>query len=75
MQHSVLVDLADYAHAFAADPENLNNDQIREMHGRRQMFFRIFKHLKLTPPELESIARTALLHAAQRLQNKGTDNG
>jgi hypothetical protein len=69
----VLVDLADYAHAFAADPENLTERQLWEMHGRRQMFFRIFKHIKLTPQELENVARSALQHAAMRLASKGAD--
>lgn len=73
--HHVLVDLADYAHAFIADPEGLSNDQIREMYGRRQLFFRIFKHLKLSPAELEGVTRVALQHAAARLANRGTDNG
>lgn len=69
----VLVDLADYSHAFAADPENLTETQLWEMHGRRQMFFRIFKHIKLTPLELENVARSALQHAAMRLANKGAE--
>ena len=72
--HLVLVDLADYSRAFKPDAEGLNDGQIREMYGRRQMFFRIVNHLKLAPLEIEAVYRSALLRAASRLQsNRGDD--
>lgn len=67
--HNALVDLALYSNAFAADPEKVDHDTLMTMHGRRQAFFRIFKHVKLSPAELEAVARSALLNAAARLQN------
>lgn len=62
-----LVDLADFSAAFQDNPLDLTDAQLREMHGRRQAFFRIWKQLKLTPSEMEVVARGALLRAAQRL--------
>lgn len=72
--HLTMVDLADYSHAFMPDTEGLSDGQLREMHGRRQMFFRITNHLKFAPSEIEAIYRSALLRAASRLQsNRGDD--
>lgn len=62
-----LVDAADYACAFAADPQNLTDAQLREMHGRRQLFFRIWTHLRLNNAEMEIVCKGALLRAASRL--------
>lgn len=62
-----MIDLADYCHAFAADPLNLTDAQVREMHGRRQAFFRVWSHLKLDHAEMETLCRGALLRAAARL--------
>jgi hypothetical protein len=73
--HRALVDLAEYSRAFAADPEKLSHDEIMEMHGRRQMFFRIFRHVKLTPDQLEIVARDALVHTAARLQQSNPNQG
>lgn len=67
--HLTLVDLAVYAAAFVPDTEGLSAGQLREMHGRRQVFFRIYNHLKLAPTELEAVYRSALLRAASRLQS------
>jgi hypothetical protein len=71
----VLVDLANYARAFDGDPDGMSHDALMTMHGRRQMFFRILKHLKLNPQELEYVYRPALMNAAARLQrsNPGDD--
>jgi hypothetical protein len=64
----VLVDLAKFARAYDADLDGLSHDQLMAMHGRRQMFFRIVKHLKLSPAELEQVYQPALVHAARRIQ-------
>ena len=66
--HLVLVDLAKFSRAFQADITGISNDVLREMHGRRQMFFRMTDHLKLTPQELELVYRNALVSAANKLQ-------
>lgn len=72
-QH-VLVDLAKFARAFDADLDGLSHDQLMTMHGRRQMFFRIVHHLKLSPTELEQVYQPALMQAAARLRtNQGAD--
>jgi hypothetical protein len=44
------------------------------MHGRRQMYWRIMKHLKLSPQELEDVYKPALISAAARLMHQGDDN-
>ena len=64
----VLRDLALFCGAFDADLTAKDHDAVLIMHGRRQAFFRIFKHVKLTPAELELVCRDALVHAAARLQ-------
>jgi hypothetical protein len=66
--HQVLIDMAEYTHAFASDPVGMTHDQVMVMHGRRQAFFRIFRHVKLSPAELEIVCKDALVHAAARLQ-------
>lgn len=71
--HSVLRDLATYCGAFDADMIGKDSNTILIMHGRRQAFFRIFKHLKLSPGELEIVCRDALVHAAARLQTQGVE--
>lgn len=68
-----MIDLADYCHAFAADPLNLTDAQLREMNGRRQAFFRVWSNLKLAGPEMETLCRGALIRAAQRLQTEQGD--
>lgn len=74
--HLTLVDLANYSRAFDADNADLDDRQLVRMSGRRDVFFRIIKHLKLTPTELEQVYRPALINAAARLQrsNPGDDN-
>ena len=69
--HMVMVDLALYCKAFKTDDVQEPNTLMR-MQGRRDVFFRIFDHLKLTPNELEAVYRTAVQRAAARLQtNQG----
>ena len=63
----VLIDLAKFSGAFVSDPDGMTHDQLMTMHGRRQMFFRIFSQIKMTPQELEEIAKPALIYAASRL--------
>ena len=53
--HHVLAELALYSKAFEADADDLSHDKLMMMHGRRQMFFHIINHLKLSPNELEGI--------------------
>jgi hypothetical protein len=71
--HLVMTDLAKFSGAFLSDPDGMTHDDLMKMHGRRQMFFRIYNNLKLSPPELEEIARPALIAAAARL-NRGESN-
>lgn len=72
--HMVLADLADFSRAFVPDTDGISHDVLMTMHGRRQMFFRIFNHLKLSPQDLEAVYRTSVLRAASRLQsNQGAD--
>lgn len=68
--HLALRDLALYSRAFEPDVDGLTHDQILIMQGRRQMFFRIFHHVKLSSIELETVARDAIVHAAARLQRQ-----
>lgn len=62
----VLVDLAQYAQAFDADLP----DATPRMQGRRDVFFRIFNHLKLSPFELEQVYGPAVAQTAARLQRQ-----
>jgi len=66
-----LIDLADFCAAFQVDPFGLNHDGLMQMIGRRQAFFRVFNHLKLSPTELETVYRGAVLRAAERLADQG----
>lgn len=68
--HNVLVDLARYSGAFEADPNGISRDELLARHGRRQMFFRILHHIKLTSQELEAVYRPALVAAATKLQSQ-----
>lgn len=51
----VLADLADFCHFFktTAAPEDDRLAAMRE--GRRQVFLRIYHHLKLTPEQLSAL--------------------
>lgn len=70
----VLVDLAKYSHAFDADVMGQSHDNLLVMHGRRQMFFRILTHLKLSQAEMEHVYQPALVSAARRIQTtQGAD--
>lgn len=69
-----LVDLAKYSGAFDADPHGMSDAMLREMIGRRQMFFRILTHLKLSQSEMEQVYQPALVHAARRLQASNGDS-
>lgn len=71
--HLVLVDLADYSNAFEADIDGISHDQLLTMHGRRQMFFRIINHLKLTQDEIETVYRSAVVRAASKLRRRGEE--
>jgi hypothetical protein len=53
--HHVLAELALYARAFVPDVDDISHDMLMTMHGRRQMFFMIVNHLKLSPDEIEGI--------------------
>lgn len=65
-----LLDLALYSRSFQPDVEGMSHDHLLIMHGRRQMFFRIFHHVKLTPAELETVASKAIVRAATMLQQQ-----
>jgi hypothetical protein len=66
--HLVMVDLAIQSRAFMADLDGLTDGQIREMYGKRQMFFYIASHLKLAPTEIETVYRSSVMRTAMRLQ-------
>jgi hypothetical protein len=70
----VLIDLAKHSRAFDEDVDGLSELAWARMVGRRDMFFRIVKHLKLSPTELEDVYRPALLGAAARLQRTQGDD-
>jgi hypothetical protein len=64
--HHVLVELALYSNAYDADPDDINRDRLMMMHGRRQMFFHIVNHLKLSPNELEGLYLSIAARQAAR---------
>lgn len=66
-----IIDLAEYCGAFRADASNLTDAQLREMHGRRQAFFRIWQHLKFNQLQMEIICKGALLRAAEHGKAQG----
>ena len=66
--HHVLTEIALYSMAFDADADGLSRDTVMTMHGRRQMFFHIVNHLKLSPMELESIYITVAPRSAARFR-------
>ena len=68
-QYLALLDMADYCGAWNGDSANMGHDMLMQMVGRRQAFFRIFNHLKLSQAEIETVYRGALLRAAERLGN------
>jgi hypothetical protein len=70
MLQLVLVDLAKYSNAFEADAENVSDATLRRLQGRRDVFFRIVRHLKLSPLEIEQVYAPALMQAAARLQRQ-----
>ena len=72
--HAALIDLAEYCCAFDGDMTGLSHDMVMTMHGRRQAFFRLFKHLNLSPTELETVTRSALVHAAARIATAGAQH-
>jgi len=63
--HKVLAELALYSNAFRADVDGLSHDMIMIMHGRRQMFFHIVDHLKLSVDELEALYVSLAARPAQ----------
>lgn len=71
---TALIDLARYSRAFDADTSGMSDRDLWEMHGRRQMFFRIVSHLKLTSQELEQVYRPELVMTANRLQQRQGHN-
>lgn len=75
-QH-VLAELALYSRAFEPDTDGLNHDTLMTMHGRRQMFFMIVNHLKLSPNELEAVYLRIASRPAARPTNVtyGEQNG
>jgi hypothetical protein len=66
-----LVDLADYCGAFRADVVGLNEAHLREMNGRRQVFFRLWQHLNLNQAEMETVFKGSLLRTAETMQLQG----
>lgn len=56
--HHVLAELAIYSRAFDADQDDLSHDMLMTMHGRRQMFFMILNHLKLSAEEIQAFYAT-----------------
>lgn len=66
-QYLAVVDLADYCAAWRGDYEGIDHNTLMQMAGRRQAFFRIFNHLKLTQPEIEIVYKGAIMRAAERL--------
>lgn len=63
-----LVDLADFCGVFNDESQAILTDaEVRERHGMRRAFFRIWKHLNLNPVEMELVAKSALVRAAARL--------
>ena len=69
--HHVMTELALYSRAFAADDDGLSRDMLMTMHGRRQMFFHIVNHLKLSTTELEGIYLTIATRTAARRPYQG----
>ena len=65
--HNVMTELALYARAFDADQDDLSHDKLMMMHGRRQMFFHIVNHLKLSVDELEAIYITTATRNSRRM--------
>lgn len=69
-----LVDLADFTGAFNDESQaGLSDAEVRERHGMRRAFFRIWKNLKLNNAEMELVARSALVRAAARLAAEDGD--
>lgn len=66
-----IIDLADYCGAFRADVGPLTNDQLREMNGRRQAFFRIWQNLKFNQREMEIVSKGVLLRHAENGKAQG----
>jgi hypothetical protein len=66
--HLVLTDLAVFCRAFGGDVDGIDQNTLMTMHGRRQVFFRIIEHLKLSPLEIEAVYRSTLMRSAARLQ-------
>jgi len=64
-EHLAIVDLAHYCCAFEPDPMDLNDAGLREMHGRRQAFFRLWMNLKLSQQEMETVCKGTLMRRAQ----------
>jgi len=64
--HHILTELALYAKAFEPDTDGIGHDMLMTMHGRRQMFFHIVNHLKLSTNELEAIYISVATRSAQR---------
>lgn len=63
----VLTDLAVFCRAFTGDIDGLDHNTLMTMHGRRQVFFRIIEHLKLSPIEIETVYRATLMRSAARI--------
>lgn len=72
--HSVLVDLAEFCCAFKADADGIDKDKLLTMHGRRQVYFRILDHLKLSPMEIEAVYHDALLARARMVPSRGAED-
>lgn len=71
--HSVLVDLAEYCGACNPDPDGIDRDKLMTMHGRRQAYFRIVNHLKLSPDEFEDVYRSVVLARARSMAPPQTE--
>ena len=72
-QYIALIDLADYCGAWRGDHDGIAHDVLMQMVGRRQAYFRLFNHLKLSQPEMEIVYKGAILRAAERLNPQGDE--
>lgn len=71
--HHVLTELALYARAFSTDDDGISRDMLMTMHGRRQMFFMIVNHLKLSPDEIEGVYISLASRSARRNMMQGAE--
>jgi hypothetical protein len=64
--HEALVDLAKFCRAFDNDVVPGDHDRTLILAGRREAFFRIWRHLHLEPQELVALYRATVLPQEQQ---------